>query len=285
MQELYLNGAFVASAAATISVLDRGFLFGDGVYEVIPAYRGRPLRLTAHLDRLDASLRGIRLDNPLPRDRWRAIFARLLRAAPDADLALYLQITRGAPPARDHRFPAKVPPTVLVMTKPIASRDPRVASVGVSAILRADTRWQRCDLKVISLVAAVLLRQEAAELDAEETLLERDGLVVEGSTSNVFAVLGGALVTPPKGPALLPGITRDLVVELAREAGLEVHERAIKVAEARAAEELWLTSSTREVVPVTQLDGQAIGSGRPGPLWQLIDERYRRYKETLEPLW
>lgn len=283
MHEVYLNGAFVAPAAAQISIFDRGFLFGDGVYEVIPAYRGRPLRWRAHLDRLEASLRGIRLANPLARAQWQAICARLLAAAPTADVALYLQVTRGAPPMRDHRFPLDTPPTVLVMTKPIAPRDPAISRTGVAAIVREDLRWQRCDLKVTSLVAAVLLRQEAAEQGAEEAILTRDGLITEGSTSNVFAVVDGILITPPKSTALLPGITRDLVIELAQEAGLAVVERDVSVAEARAAAELWLTSSTREVVPVTRLDGAIVGSGRPGPLWQRIDECYRRYKETLVP--
>jgi D-alanine transaminase len=205
MPEIYLNGRFVAPEDATISVMDRGFLFGDGVYEVIPAYHGRTLRADEHLDRLDHSLQGIRMTNPLSRADWSAIFERLLDAGPGERQAIYLQVTRGAPPVRDHRFasgPAE--PTVLAMAKTVPPRDPALGERGIAAIVRDDPRWHRCDLKVVSLVAAVLLQQEADDADAVEAILVRDGLAVEASTSNLFVVRDGRIITPPKDRGCCP---------------------------------------------------------------------------------
>jgi D-alanine transaminase len=281
MNEIYLNGAFVPPADAKVSVFDRGFLFGDGVYEVIPAYGGRPLRLTEHLARLGNSLRGIGMAEPLGQDEWSAIFERLLSAAPRVDQAIYVQVTRGAPPTRDHRFPDDVPPTLLAMAKVMKPRDPVVAEFGVSAIVRDDIRWLRCDIKSVSLLASVMLREEADEADAEEALLVRDGHVVEGSTSNLFICRGGVIVTPPHGRLLLPGITRDLVVDLARDAGLPLEERPIPAGELVEADEVWITSSTREVMPVTRIDGVPVGDGTPGPLWRRIDALYQDCKAEL----
>jgi D-alanine transaminase len=281
MTEVYLNGAFMPLSEARVPVLDRGFLFGDGVYEVIPAYQGVPLRLDAHLARLEYSLSGIRLDNPLSRTEWRRIFTRLLGANPEPRQALYLQVTRGAPASRDHRFPVLTAPTVFVMVKPVAARDPRINEHGVAAVLREDSRWQRCDLKTISLVAAVLLQQEATEQAAEEALLMRAGQVVEGSTSNLFVLDQGQLRTPPLGPELLAGITRGLVIDLAEAEGMSVSEGPISLASCRAAEELWICSSTRELLPVTQLDGAPVGDGRPGALWRRLDAAYHAYVQRL----
>lgn len=278
MAEIYLNGAFVAPEQAQISVLDRGFLFGDGVYEVIPAYGGRPLREREHLARLGNSLRWIGLHEPLSAAEWSAVFARLLAAAPDTDQSIYLQVTRGVAPTRDHRYPARPRPTVMAMAKPLPPRDPAVAERGVAAIVRDDIRWQRCDIKATALLAAVMLRQEAAEADAEEAILVRDGLAVEGSTSNLFIVRDGMLETPPKGPLLLSGITRDLVLELAAHARIPLRERDIALEALRTADEVWITSSTREVMPVTRLDGAPVGDGEPGPLWQRIDASYQLFK-------
>lgn len=278
MQEIFLNGAFVAPEDAKVSVLDRGFLFGDGVYEVIPAYGGRPLRAPEHLRRLDASLGAIAMENPLTDQQWLAVFDRLVAAAPGVDQAIYVQVTRGAAPVRDHRFPKQVNPTVVAMAKPMKPRDPVIAEYGVSAIVREDIRWTRCDIKAVSLLAAVLLRQEADQADAEEALLVRDGCVVEGSTSNLFIARDGTLVTPPKDNRLLHGITRDLALELIRGAGMPVEERDITVEELRAADEVWITSSTREVMPVTRLDGVPVGDGTPGPLWRRVDALYQDHK-------
>jgi D-alanine transaminase len=281
MTQVYLNGEFLPLAEARVPVLDRGFLFGDGVYEVIPAYGRKPLRLGAHLDRLERSLAGIRLDNPLARSDWEGIVARLLDAHEANDQAIYLQVTRGAPAVRDHRFPAKTSPTVFVMTKALMPRDPNIAEHGVAAVLREDTRWQRCDIKSVSLVAAVLLRQEAADESAEEALLVRDGHVVEGTISNLFVVHQGRLTTPPTGPELLSGITRELVIELARREGLPLAEQPVSVEACRVADELWICSSTRELLPVTRLDGAPVGDGRVGPLWRRLDAAYQGCKAQL----
>ncbi|MBK1705962.1 aminotransferase class IV [Halochromatium glycolicum] len=278
MGEIYLNGAYLAPDQAMVSVLDRGFLFGDGVYEVIPAYGGRPLRAREHIERLANSLRGIGMQEPLSLAEWSAIFDRLLAPAPETDQALYLQVTRGVAPTRDHRYPAHATPTVMAMAKPMQPRDRGIAERGVSAVIRDDIRWHRCDIKTTALVAAVMLRQAAAEAGAEEAILVRDGLALEGSTSNLFVVSGGQLSTPAKGPLLLPGITRDLVLELAAQAGIPYREDAIPVETLQSADEVWITSSTREVMPVTRLDGEPVGSGRPGPVWQQIDAHYQRFK-------
>ncbi len=221
------------------------------------------------------------MEDPLPRARWSEIFSRLLAGAPGRDQAIYLQVTRGAAPVRDHRFGERREPTVFAMARPMRPRDPAVVASGVRAILREDTRWQRCDLKVISLVAAVLLRQEAEDNGAEEAILIRDGLAVEASTSNLFLVEDDVILTPPKDHRLLPGITRDLVLELASGAGLTTRERDIPVETLRNATEVWITSSTREIMPVTRLDGAPVGDGRPGPLWRRLDALYQAYKADM----
>jgi len=282
MPEVYLNGAFVPAEQARVSVMDRGFLFADGVYEVIPAYGGRPLREAAHLARLSNSLRGIRLPEPLSHTEWADVFRRLLAGTAGIDQAIYLQVTRGAAAVRDHRFPADVGPTLFAMTRPLAPRDPALSERGVAAIVREDIRWGRCDIKSVALLAAVLLRQEAAEADAEEAILVRGGLITEGATSNVFIVLQGALFTPPKGRQLLAGITRALVLELARGAGIGCEERPIDLPMLRSADEVWLTSSTREVMPVTHLDDRPVGTARPGPLWRRMNALYQELKGSLQ---
>lgn len=280
MSEVYLNGAFVPLDAAKVSVMDRGFLFGDGVYEVVPVYEGRPRRLGAHLARLSGSLAAIGLANPLTEAQWREVAVVLL--AGGGDRSLYIQVTRGAAPDREHRFPAEVHPTVLAMARPLEARRASIAETGVAAVTRPDPRWQRCDIKSISLLAAVLARQEAEELGAEEAILVRDGLAHEGSSSNLFFVRAGEIGTPPLSQNLLAGITRGLVVELAARAGMPMHERPISVAELADADELWITSSMREVLPVTRLDGVPIGAGVPGPLWARMDALYQGYKDRLK---
>jgi D-alanine transaminase len=278
MGEIYLNGRFVPPDQAVVSVLDRGFLFGDGVYEVIPTYAGRPLRAPEHLRRLENSLRAIGMQSPLSDAQWDEVFTRLLSGAPEADQSIYLQVTRGVAPTREHQFPKAPTPTVMAMAKPMKARDPAIAREGVAAVVREDIRWLRCDIKSTALLAAVMLRQEADEAGAEEAILVRDGLALEGSTSNLFIVLDGVLVTPPKGQLLLPGITRDLVLELADRAGLPSREADVPVKTLQNAEEVWITSSTREVMPVTRLDGQRVGSGTPGGCWRRVDDQYQAFK-------
>lgn len=272
---IYLNGSYMPVEEAKVSVLDRGFLFGDGVYEVIPVYGGRPFRLGEHLRRLDDSLRGIRMESPLDDAQWLEVFRQLIDGTHDQ--YLYLQITRGAAPKRDHAIPIGVKPTVFVMCSPISPIPPE----GVAAVTVPDIRWQWCHIKAITLLSNVLLRQEALDRGAIEGILIRDGRVIEGAASNVFAVLGGVLTTPPKSHELLPGITRDLVLELARANQIPCEERQMTLAEVRQADELWLTSSTREILPVIRLDEMPVGNGEPGSLWARLHQLYQTYKQHL----
>ncbi|MFD2112362.1 D-amino acid aminotransferase [Thiorhodococcus fuscus] len=278
MNEIYLNGQFLPPDQAKVSVMDRGFLFGDGVYEVIPSYGGHYLRLEPHLDRLDASLAAVGMSNPLTREEWRSVLERLIGTPPAPDQSVYLQVTRGVAPERDHLCPDGVEPTVMAIAKPLAARKPEIATHGVACITRPDIRWLRGEIKSISLIAAVMMRREAEEAGALETIMVRDGMVTEGAVSNVFMVRNGDLVTPPKGHLLLPGITRELALVLAEGHGMRFREEPFPVEELRQADEIWLSSSTREVLPVTRLDGQAVGSGRPGPMWQRMDALYQNYK-------
>lgn len=277
---VYLNGDFLPVEQAKISVLDRGFLFGDGVYEVIPAYGGHPFRLKQHLARLDDSLRGIRLAPPLADGDWATILARLLEGRP-GDHSLYLQITRGAADKRDHAFPAGVKPTVFAMATPISPPSPGKLQKGIAAVTLDDVRWQLCNIKSITLLANILLRQQATEEGCDEAILIRDGQATEGTASNLFIVKDGLLLTPAKGPSLLPGITRDLVLELAAGAGIPLAEASIGLADLEGADEIWMTSSTREVMAVTTLNGRPVGNGSPGPLWERMTCLYQICKERL----
>ena len=273
---VYLNGAFLPSEQAQVSVFDRGFVFADGVYEVIPAYGGRPFRLPQHLARLDNSLAGIRLSNPLTARDWQTVFTRLVEAGGGGDQSVYLQVTRG-PAERDHAFPKQITPTVFAYSQPLKYPEPAQLATGVAAITVPDIRWLRCDIKAIALLPNVLMRQQATEQGAAEAILLRDGLMTEGSASNIFLVLEGVLVTPPKGPFILPGVTRDLALELARAHGLACEERAVSESELRSAEELMLSSSTKELLPITRLDGKPVGSGKPGPLHARLHTHYQEY--------
>lgn len=271
---VYLNGQFLPLSQAKVSVLDRGFLFGDGVYEVIPAYGGKLFRLEQHLERLEQSLAGIRLPSPLTREEWGEILPKLLHG--DQDQSVYLQITRGAYLKRDHAFPESIRATVFAMANPIPAARPEPAK----AIVCEDIRWQWCHLKTLNLLANVLLRQEAIEHGCQEAILVRDGLVTEGAASNIFIVAAGVLITPPKGSKLLPGITRDLILELASTHHIPHQEREIEVAELRRAEEIWYTSSTRELVPIVELDGRPVGNGQPGEVFWRMYELFQAYKQA-----
>jgi D-alanine transaminase len=273
---VYLNGTFLPSEQAQVSVFDRGFVFADGVYEVIPAYGGRLFRLPQHLARLDNSLAGIRLPNPLAARDWQTMFTRLVEAGGAADQSVYLQVTRGRA-ERDHAFPKQITPTVFAYSQALKYPEPAQLAAGVAAITVPDIRWQRCDIKAIALLPNVLMRQQATEQGAAEAILLRDGLMTEGAASNIFLVLKGTLVTPPKGPFILTGVTRDLALELARAHGLACDERAVTESELRSAEELMLSSSIKELLPITQLDGKPVGSGRPGPLHARLHALYRDY--------
>jgi D-alanine transaminase len=277
MKQVYLNGAFVAPEAAAVSVFDRGFVFGDGVYEVIPVFGGRLFRLPQHLVRLETSLAAVRLSNPLTEGEWREVFMRLVREQAAPDQSVYLQITRGVAP-RDHAFPPDTRPTVFAYTQPLAYPSAEQLAHGVAAITTPDIRWHRCDIKAIALLANALLRQQAIDAGAAEAILVRDGFVTEGAASNIFMVRGGHLITPPKGTSILPGITRDLVLELARAHRLSCAEDMFRETELARAEEVWMTSSTKEIMPITRINGQAVGDGRPGPVHGRLLALYRGYK-------
>ncbi|MDX1592625.1 MAG: D-amino acid aminotransferase [Gammaproteobacteria bacterium] len=278
----WLDGDLLPLDQARVPVLDRGFLFGDAVYEVIPVYGGRPCRMDAHLQRLAASLAATAIPPPHDDAGWRDLLGRLIEANGGGDLALYLQVTRGVAPRRDHAVAPGLVPTVFAMAMPLPPRDPEIAARGLHAVTVADSRWARCQVKATTLLPNVLHKLEAAGTGADDAILVRDGRVIEATASNVFAVVAdGTLVTPPVDLAMLTGVTRNLVIELAAEAGIETEERALPVTELVAACEIWITSSTREVCPVTRLDGRPVGDGRPGPLWRTVDRLYQEYKAAL----
>ena len=274
---VYLNGSFVPLPDAKVSVLDRGFIFGDGVYELVPVYAREPFRLPHHLARLQRSLDGIGLPNPHTNGEWEAILRDLVARQPFADQGVYFQVTRGVA-KRDHTFPQGVPPTVFMMSNPLATPSPEQVERGVAVVTAEDNRWHRCDLKTISLLGNVLMRQFAAERGAVETVMFRDGFLTEASASNVLVVIGGTIVVPPKDNLILPGITYDAAVEFAGEAGVPVVTRPVPKAEALAADEMWLTSSTKEVLAVTTVDGKPFAGGTPGPVFRRIWDVFQKRK-------
>lgn len=279
---VYLNGQFMPLEEACVSVLDRGFLFGDGVYEVIPVYGGHMLRGVEHIERLERSMDGIRIDHPMSRAEWLAMLAKLVELNGGGDQAIYLQVTRGASLRRDHAFPpAGTPPTVFAMSNPLAPIAESWLRLGVDAVTVPDLRWLRCDLKTIHLLGNVLARQQAVEQGAVEAILLRDGQAIEGSASNLFIIKDGVIHTTPKSAAILGGITRDLVLELAHAEGIPVREEYMPEALLRNADEVWVTSSTREIVPVTRVDGTFVGEGKPGPVWQRMHAAYQGFKQKV----
>ncbi|CAN5128988.1 D-amino acid aminotransferase [soil metagenome] len=277
----YLNGSYLPLAEARVSPLDRAFLFADSVYEVIPVYGGKLFLLDAHLDRFSRSLQAIRLSDPSDRERWTALLETLVERNGGDGMAVYLQVSRGAGPGRDHRLPHGLRPTVFAMAQPFQGVPDSVRRSGVTAVTLADTRWERCDIKSTALLANVLLRADAEDAGAQEAILVRDGFVTEGASSSVFIVEAGSLRTPPDGHELLPGTTRDLVLALAREAGVTVREARFTPDELALADEIWISSAMREVIAVTRLDGNPVGDGRPGPCWQSVYDRYQGYKQRI----
>ena len=281
---IYLNGEWMPIEEAKVPVLDRGFIFGDGVYEVIPSYSGHPFRLREHFARLEASLASVRIDNPFSLDAWEKLARELIAKNPWDDQYVYLQVTRGVAP-RDHAFPKGVKPTVFMMASPLTTPPQGLRERGVNAVTVNDNRWQRCDIKSTSLLANCLLRQAAIDQDAIEAVLLRDGQLTEGSASNIFAVKRGVILSPPKSNFILPGITYDVVIELARANKLPLELRQVSEAEVRGADELWLTSSTKEVLAITTLDGKPVGhgalAGKPGPVCVRMHQLYQEYKRTV----
>ena len=276
----YLNGEFLPLDQAKVSVLDRGFIFGDGVYEVIPAYSRRAFRLPEHLKRLQHSLDSVRLANPMTDSEWTRLIGELIKRSASDDQSVYLQVTRGVA-RRDHAFPRDAKPTVFMMSGPLSTPPAEQIDNGVPCITATDFRWLKCDVKSVSLLGNCLLRQAAAEAGAVEVVLFRDGYLTEASASNVFVVRDGKLLAPPKNHLILPGITYDVVLELAGSIGLPVELREITEAEVRGADELWVTSSTKEVLAVTRLDGKPVGRGRPGEVFKVIHQAYQEFKRKV----
>jgi D-alanine transaminase len=278
----YLDGDFLPLDRARVSPMDRGFLFGDGVYEVVPVYSRHPFRLDEHLTRLDRSLAAIRLANPLAPDAWREIVARLVAEAEWDDQSVLLQVTRGPMEVRNHAFPATVTPTVFGLVEPLAAPPTGLRERGVAAVSAADFRWLRCHIKATSLLANCLLRQLAIDAGCAETIMFRDGILTEGAASNIFAVKDGVLLAPQQNHLMLTGITYDVVLELAATHGLKTEVRDITDAEVRAADELWLTSSTKEVLPIVALDGVKVGpGGTPGPVFAQMYGWYQDFKRDV----
>lgn len=281
VNQVYLNGEFLPADQACVPVTDRGLLFGDSVYEVIPVFSGVPMRGEQHIARLQRSLDAIRLPNPHTPEQWQTIIRQLCERNPGENQSVYLQVTRGSYASRAHRTPAETTPTVIGFCSPIAERDSDVASQGIKAVTLKDPRWSRCDIKATTLLPNVLALADAADREATDAILLRDGQALEGTASNLFIVLEGLLITPPDSNHLLPGVTRDLILEIAQEAKIPHAQATISDEDLRKATEIWLTSSTREIVPVTELDGQPVGDGRPGAHWQYMDQLYQAAKQRI----
>ena len=275
---VYLNGKFMPIEEAYVPVLDRGFIFGDGVYEVVPAYSKHPFQLAEHLRRLQYSLDKVRITNPHSDAEWTQLIAEIIKRNNGDDQSVYFQVTRGVA-KRDHAFPNGVTPTVFMMSNPLVTPSPALVDSGVACISAEDYRWLNCDIKSVSLLGNCMLRQLSADVDAAETILFRDGRLTEASSSNVFIVRNGVVLTPPKDNLVLPGITYDVVLEIARAREFEVEVRDVTEADVRSAEEIWLTSSNKEVLAVTTLDGKPVGDGRPGLLFRRMHALYQQFKQ------
>jgi D-alanine transaminase len=269
----FINGTFVPMAEAKVSIEDRGFQFGDGVYEVIRTYNGRPFELEAHLTRLDRSAMALDLKQPYSHDEWTHHILKGIGRAAYPESKVYVQITRGVAP-RDHAYPDDATPTVVMTVREFHPLDRSVQVAGVEAITTEDIRWGRCDIKSVNLLANVLARQQVKQAQVFEAILVNEGLVTEGAVSNVMVVQGGTVMTAPPGSRILSGITRNVVLELARSEGLPVQERFVSQADIYEADEVFLTGTTVEVLAVIRIDGKVIGDGRPGPIAQRLAARF-----------
>jgi D-alanine transaminase len=280
----YLNGDYTRVSQAKVSVLDRGFIFGDGVYDVVPVYGRRLFRFDEHLARLARSLAKIRIPNPMTREQWLECCRRLIAQSPAEDQVVYIQVTRGVAP-RDHVMPEGLTPTVFVMTNPMKPPTAEQRHHGVACITARDFRWERGDIKSTSLLGNVLARQMSADRGALETIMFRDGFLTEASGSNVWIVHEGALLGPPKSEHVLEGIRVELLRELCEDCGIAYNLRPIPEADVLAADEVLLSSATKEVLPVTKIDGDAVGHGalrgKPGPVYARLYEAYQQAKVTM----
>jgi D-alanine transaminase len=276
----HFNGQLLPLDRIAISPLDRGFIFGDGIYEVIPVYDGVMLRAREHFERLQRSCDEIRLRNPHTTDEWIALTRELLKHHP-GNQSVYIQVTRGVPPNRDHVMPKGIEPTVFMMCYPRVAPSREQVENGVACVTARDFRWEKCNIKSTSLLGNVLARQISADAGAVETILLRDGKVTEASASNVFVVKNGVVAAPPQDHLILLGITYDLLVQLAREGKVKLEIRPVGEAELRGADEVWLSSSTKEVLAVTTIDGKPVGGGKPGPLFRRMHALFQEHKAAL----
>jgi D-alanine transaminase len=276
----YLNGEFLPLRDARISPLDRGFLFADSVYEVLPVFAGRMFRFREHFDRLARSLGEIGIPSPHTHAQWLTLLEELIRRNGEADMYVYVQVTRGMEFGRNHAFPERVSPAVFAMASPLPALTPELREKGLSAITVEDFRWGRCDIKTTALLANVLMKQQAAEAGAHEAIIIRNGEVLEGASSSVFVVLSGAIITPPNSRSILPGTTRDAALEIA-EGVTPIQIRGLSLDELRAASEVWIAAATRDVVPVTTIDGRPVGEGKPGPVWLRMNALFSELRMRL----
>lgn len=277
---VYLNGEYLPIENAKISPLDRGFIFGDGVYEVIPFYAGRGLRAKEHLRRLQRSLDELQIVNPYSIEEWEARIAKLVESNGGGNIGIYIQVTRGVA-KRDFPPPAGLTQTVFMMANPLATPKPEVYANGISCISLDDNRWLRCHIKATALLGAVLLKHEGNQAGADEVVLFRDGYLTESSASNIAAVKNGVILCPPLDNLILPGITYELMIELARKNGIPLEIRRVHRREVKKADELWILSSTKEVCPIVKLDDKPIGDGKPGPVFKKMRELFDEYKHNL----
>ncbi|RZL53431.1 MAG: D-amino acid aminotransferase [Variovorax sp.] len=273
----YLNGDYTPVSEAKVSVLDRGFIFGDGIYEVVPVYGGRLFRFDEHMARLDRSLTSLSIANPHTAAEWLERCRRLLAPSSAGDRMIYIQVTRGVAP-RDHAMPRDIVPTVFIMVVPMKLPGAELLAKGAACVTASDFRWERADIKSTSLLGNVLARQISVDAGATETILLRNGLLTEASSSNVWVVRGGTVFGAPKSKHVLEGIRYELIRELCEEEGIAYDLRPISEAELRGADELMLSSASKEVLPVTRLDGQPVGNGAPGPVFAQLHAAYQRAK-------
>jgi D-alanine transaminase len=273
-----LDGQHLPLAEARISPLDRSFLFGDGIYEVMPVYGGRLFRPRLHFDRLARSAAALRITNPHTHEHWERLLAGLVSANGAGEQYVYVHLSRGAEHGRNHAPLPQVPPLVFCYSSTWPVPAESTLRDGLACITAEDTRWARCDIKSVALLANVMLRQAAVDAGANETILLRDGELMEASASTVHVVRDGVLITPPNSSRILPGTSRIVVEELADELGITRRDAPVSEAELRGADEIWLAAATREVQPVTRLDGLAVGSGRPGPVWRRVYDAWQRLK-------
>ncbi len=274
----YLNGRYAPLAELQVSVLDRGFLFGDGVYELVPVYDYQPFRLDDHLRRLASSLAAVQIDDPLSADAWQQLARTLIDAQSFPDQSLYIQVTRGPAWPRSHAFPPETRPTVFAYAEPLIPPPLVQVKQGIAAITTEDIRWQRCNIKGCSMLANVLMKQMAANAGVSEVIMLRAGELIEGGASNVFIVRDGMILSPRPSERMLTGITYDVVQELAQAHGMPLALRDITEAELRGADEVWITSSSKEILAVVELDERPVGNGVPGPIYRRMYDYYQAFK-------